>query len=417
MADRPIEVHVQIVGHDFLAGTLWVHRRRGAESATFRYDPAYLAARGSYPLDPSLPLVSGPLQTPLGHSMFLAFSDCAPDSWGRKLIGQPPSNAAFGEAEYLLGARDDLRQGSLRFRDPETGAFLAEDARGIPELDDLERLIGLAAQAEQDAATEEELNELAHAGGSLGGSRPKSHVVDADGRTAIAKLPSVEDDWDVEAWEAVALELGRRSGLDVAASGLHPTGGRPALIVERFDRVGSERVGYVSAATLLEAPHTPPYIEQPSYLDLAEAIEEHSDRATTDLHELWRRIAFSILVSNTDDHLRNHGFLRRSSGGWSLSPAFDINPDPSQLRKRLKTSIDGRSFEADLELLFGVAEQFRLDDTELSEAVATTSAATSRWREVATEIGLSQAEAIAMAPAFEHESAELARQLARVASV
>ena len=413
MADRPVDVHVQIVGHDFLAGTLWPHRRRGVESATFRYAPSYLAAQGAYPLDPSLPLASGPLQTPLGQSLFGAFSDSAPDGWGRNLVERLPGNRSLAEVDHLLGARDDLRQGSLRFQDPETGAFLAEGTQRVPHLPDLPRLIDLAARAERDAATEAELEELVSAGGSLGGSRPKAHVADPGAGIAIAKFPSAADEWDVEAWEAVALELARRAGLDVADSTLQSIEGHSVLIVDRFDRAGRERVGYLSAASLLETGEA----DRWSYLDLAEAIEEQSDRATADLRELWRRIAFSILVSNTDDHLRNHGFLRRSSGGWSLSPAFDINPDPSQAIKRLRTSIDGRSFDASLESLFGVAEHFRVGDAELREAIATMSAVTGRWRQAAAELGLDQAETIAMAPAFEHESAELARQLARVASV
>ena len=143
-------------------------------------------------------------------------------------------------------------------------------------------------------------------------------------------------------------------------------------------------------------------------------IEEHSDRATSDLHELWGRIAFSILVSNSDDHLRNHGFVRLSSAGWSLSPAFDINPNPSPGPKQLATSIDGRTADASLESLFAVAEHFRLDDDELTKTVGLISDATSQWRAVATELGLSRAEIDSMEPAFEHESAELARQLARL---
>ena len=247
MADRPVEVHVQIVGHDFLAGTLWPHRWRGVESATFRYAPSYLAAKGSYPLDPSLPLVSGPLQTALGQKIFGAFSDCAPDSWGRNLVGRLVGNRSVAEVDHLLGARDDLRQGSLRFQDSETGAFLAERTGAVPHLPDLPRLIDLADRAERDTATEAELEELVGAGGRWG-SRPKAHVADPGAGIAIAKFPSAADEWDVEAWEAVALELARRAGLDVADSTLQSVEGPSVLIVDRFDRAGENRVGYLSAA-------------------------------------------------------------------------------------------------------------------------------------------------------------------------
>ncbi len=375
MADRAADVYVQIVGQDFLAGSLWTHRGRGAESATFAYEPAYLASKGAYALDPALPLAPGPIQTPLTRVLFGALSDCSPDSWGRTLIeasgrfDAPPS-----EASYLLGVRDDLRQGALRLRDPDTRNFIAADEGPVPRLLDLPRLLEISARVERDAATPDEFEELSRAGSSLGGSRPKVHVVGPNGRLAIAKFPRTEEDArNVEAWEAVALELARRAGLQTAESALHTVDGRSVLIVDRFDRVADERVGYVSAMTLLEAGDD----EQRTYLDLVEAIEEQSDRVTLDLRELWRRIAFSILVSNTDDHLRNHGFLRLSSGGWSLSPAFDINPNPAPGRKRLTTSIDGRSPEANLETLFGVADLFGIDDAELTTTIGRASAATS----------------------------------------
>ncbi len=345
--------------------------------------------------------------------MFGVLSDCSPDSWGRKLIGRQAFDAPPSEASYLLGVRDDLRQGALRLRDPDTRSFIAATERPVPRLLDLPRLLEISARLERDSATPDELDELSEAGGSLGGSRPKVHVVGPNGRLAIAKLPRTEEDaHDVEAWEAVALELARRAGLETAESALHTVEGRSVLIVDRFDRVGEERVGYVSAKTLLEAGDD----EQRSYLDLVEVIEEQSDRVTADLRELWRRIAFSILVSNTDDHLRNHGFLRLSSGGWSLSPAFDINPEPARGRKQLKTSIDGRSPEASLETLFGVADLFGIADADLRTTIGRASAATRRWREVAADHGLVQAEIDSMEPAFEHESAELAREVVRLSA-
>lgn len=420
MTDGAVDVCVQIVGQDFLAGSLRTHRRRAAESATFTYQPAYLASKGAYALDPALPLVPGPLQTPLGQRIFGAFRDCSPESWGRMLIelrdrarGEEVGDPSRGEGDILLGARDDLRQGALRFRNPETLAFLGGESESVPRLLDLPGLLEISERVERDVATPDQLDRLLRAGGSLGGARPKAHVVGPNGRLAIAKLPRTEGDLrNFEAWEAVTLELGRRAGLRVAESALHFVDGRSVLIVDRFDRSGEERVGYVSAMTLLEAGEG----EQRSYLDLAEVIEEQSDRVTADLRELWSRIAFFVLVSNTDDHLRNHGFLRLSSGGWSLSPAFDINPNPSPGPTQLSTSIDGRSREASLETLFGVAEHFGLDDAALTKTIAKASAATRRWRDVAADLGLVQTEIDSMEQAFEHESAELAREIAALPS-
>jgi serine/threonine-protein kinase HipA len=411
MPDQEVEVFVQLGGEDVLAGRLWAHRRQRVESATFVYASEYLARRDSYPLDPALPLVSGQLQTPENRSIFGAFSDCSPDRWGRMLIrrrygeaGDNIGSQSFGEVDYLLGVRDDLRQGALRFRDPDSGEFLADVEEGVPHLIDLSRLLDYSARAERDVATQEELDMLLKGGSSLGGARPKAHVVDRKGRVAIAKFPKSEgDEWDVTGWEAVTLSLARDAGINVASSELEEIDGRSVHIVDRFDRRAGLRVGYASAMTLLEATDGEPR----SYLDLVEVIEEDSDRASADLRELWRRIAFSILVSNTDDHLRNHGFLRATAGGWSLSPAFDINPNPEPGPKFLNTSIDGRSNAASVDLLIDVAEFFRLDEKEAWAILVEVGEATSRWQRVARRFGLDRASITEMRYAFEHESAEL----------
>lgn len=405
MPDREVEVWVSLGGEDVLAGHLWAHRRQGVESATFVYATAYLASRAAYPLDPALPLVSGQLQTPQNRRLFGAFSDCSPDRWGKMLIrrrygstGEDGGERSFGEVDYLLGVRDDLRQGALRFRDPVTGEFLADLGEGVPQLIDLPRLLDYAGRAERDVASHEELDMLLKGGSSLGGARPKAHVVDRKGRLAIAKFPKVEgDEWDVTGWEAVALQLAREAGIDAAASELAEVAGRSVHIVDRFDRRGQLRVGYASAMTLLEASDGEPR----SYLDLVEVIEEESDRTGDDLRELWRRIAFSILVSNTDDHLRNHGFLRSTTGGWSLSPAFDINPNPEPGPRFLSTSIDGLSNAASISLLLGVAELFRLDDTEATAILSEVKEATGRWQETARRLGHDRSSIRQMRPAFE----------------
>lgn len=409
MPDREAEVWVSLGGEDVLAGRFWAHRRQGVESATFVYASAYLGSRGAYPLDPALPLAAGQLQTPRNRKIFGAFSDCSPDRWGKMLIrrrygsaGEDSGERSFGEANYLLGVRDDLRQGALRFRDPVSGRFLADLEEGVPQLIDLPRLLDYAGRAERDLASPEELDMLLKGGSSLGGARPKAHVIDRDGRLAIAKFPKAEgDEWDVTGWEAVTLQLAREAGISAAASELAEVAGRPVHIVDRFDRRGPLRVGYASAMTLLEAGDGEPR----SYLDLVEVIEEESDRATEDLRELWRRIAFSVLVSNTDDHLRNHGFLRSTSGGWSLSPAFDINPNPEPGPKFLSTSIDGRSNEADVGLLLSVAELFRLNDAEAAAILSEVREAAGGWQAVARQFGLGRSAIGQMAPAFEQVAA------------
>lgn len=235
---------------------------------------------------------------------------------------------------------------------------------------------------ERDEATAAELRALLRGGSSLGGARPKAHVIDGDGKFAIAKFPSPSaDDWDVMLWEAVTLRLAGLAGVDASSARLERIDGQSVLIVSRFDRVRDRRIGYISSMTMLELEDG----AQASYLDIAEQIEEHSAKPEADLEELWRRIAFSVLVSNTDDHLRNHGFLRATSSGWSLSPAFDINPDPSTGTAHLSTSIDGRSTEARLDLALEVADLFRLGTADAQRVLGEVRAATSRWKDVAAQ--------------------------------
>ncbi|HEX7290002.1 MAG TPA: type II toxin-antitoxin system HipA family toxin [Conexibacter sp.] len=417
MADNAVDVIVQIAGEAVLAGRLWAHRRRGNESATFAYAPDYLTRADAYELDPALPLASGQQQTPVGRALFGAFSDCAPDRWGRRLIQRGERRRArqertaersFGEVDYLLGVRDDLRQGALRFRDPD-GRYLADEVTGIPSLLDLPELLAAAERLEREEATAEDLVTLQRGGSSLGGARPKAHVLDADGRVAIAKLPSpTTDEWDVIRWEAVAHALARRSGVTVPDSHAHAFGEKAILVLHRFDRQRGRRIGYVSAMTMLEATDG----EAGSYLDIADVIERHAASAATDLRELWRRIAFSILISNTDDHLRNHGFLRTSSAGWTLSPAFDLNPNPAPGPKFLTTAIDYDDHAASVARLMEVAEHFRLSPDDARAVLREVLSGTRQWRAQARALGLGPSALELMEPAFEHAEVEAAADLA-----
>jgi serine/threonine-protein kinase HipA len=417
MAEAEVDVVVQIGGDDVLAGRLWSRRRRGTESATFSYATGYLARRDAYALDPMLPLRAGPQQTPAGRAIFGAFSDCAPDRWGRRLIhraerqrGRREAGAqrSFGEVDYLLGVRDDLRQGALRFRDPATGDYLADERVGVPYLVDLPTLLSAADRLERDAESEAELQTLLRGGSSLGGARPKAHVILEAARVAIAKFPSpTNDEWDVMRWEAVALALAGEAGIWVPRSSLHIIDGKAVLIVDRFDRRAGQRVGYASAMTMLEATDG----DEGSYLDIAEVIERHCASTSEDLRQLWRRIAYSILICNTDDHLRNHGFLLTSTAGWSLSPAFDLNPDPRPGPTYLSTAIDYETTAARIDALMEVAEHFRMSGDEARAALRDVSGATSRWRAAAQEVGLDRTAVEQMAPAFEHEQAVVARAI------
>lgn len=414
-----VEVYVAVGERNVLAGRMYPHHRRGVESASFVYNDRYLADPDAYALDPALPLVTGTLQTPVGRALFGAFGDSLPDRWGRTLIQRAERARAkaaavaprsMSEVDLLLGVRDDLRQGALRFRLDEQGPFLATEESGVPALTDLPVLLEIAARAERDTANYEDLKRLLRAGSSLGGARPKAHVLDAAGRVAIAKFPSASSDaWNVMAWEKVALDLARDAGVTVPDSQLIRIGDRNVLVVGRFDRRGTVRIGYASAMTMLEASDG----DQRSYLEIAAVIEERSTAAAAELRQLWRRIAFSILISNTDDHLRNHGFLHERGDSWMLSPAFDLNPNPHPGSKDLSTAVDYTDTRASVDTLIRVATYFRLDASDALEILAQVTRAVARWRIVAKSHGLLQRDLDAMEPAFEHAEGERARALTK----
>jgi serine/threonine-protein kinase HipA len=412
-----VAVFIAVGEKNLLAGRMYSHRHRGVESASFVYDDRFLASPDAYALDPALPLVAGTLQTPVGRPLFGAFTDSLPDRWGRMLIrraervrakaaGTAPRS--MSEVDLLLGVRDDLRQGAMRFQLDEQGPFLATEDSGVPALTDLPALLDIAARVERDSADYDDLQRLLRAGSSLGGARPKAHVLDAAGRVAIAKFPSDGSDaWDVMAWEKVALDLAKDAGMTVPDSQLIRIGDRHVLIVDRFDRRGAVRIGYASAMTMLEARDG----DQRSYLEIAAVIEERSASATAELRQLWRRMAFSILISNTDDHLRNHGFLHERAQSWSLSPAFDLNPNPAAGPKYLSTAIDFDDTRASVETLLSVADYFRLDAGQALNVLAEVTQAVANWRRVAQTYGLTQRDQGDMEPAFEHPESEKARAL------
>jgi serine/threonine-protein kinase HipA len=415
---QPIRVSVQIAGEDVPAGRLWTHRHGRSESATFSYLPEYLRRPDSYELDPALGDYEGQQQTAVGQALFGAFSDCAPDNWGRALVLRAEQHRAreegraprsLSELDFLLGVRDDLRQGALRFQGTDYDQYLSPEEHGVPHLVDLPRLLHAAQELERDEPSAEDLRLLLRGSSSLGGARPKAHALDGQGRISIAKFPSYERDaWDVIRWESVALTLAQQSGLNVPTYELHTIAKRPVLVVQRFDRQGDRRVGYASAMTMLGARDG----EQGSYLEIAEAIEERSARAAEDLRELWRRIVFTVLISNTDDHLRNHGFLRTSSAGWTLAPAFDLNPNPEGDIKLLATAIDERNAVASIDTAMEVAGYFRLSDREARSVVDEVLIGTEHWQELAARTGLTRGATELMAPAFDHTQRKLAKRLA-----
>ena len=417
MAPERVEVLVGIDGDDVLAGTLRIYERRG-QSTTFEYDRAYLADARSYALDPALPLGAGVFQPPAGKALFNAFTDCAPDRWGQNLMRRSEQERAraahttprsLGPVDFLLGTRDELRQGSTRLRDPTTNSYLAEDAVGVPELVQLGRLLTASDRVGSAQHTDRAIRDLIAAGSSLGGARPKAAIRKPDGTLAIAKLPRAEaDEWDVAMWEMVENELAQRAGIDVARAELVRVANRNVLLVDRFDRVGPRRAGFVSALTMLKASDG----DHRSYLEIAEVLETISDAPGHELEQLFRRVVFSVLTANIDDHLRNHGFLREGRA-WILSPAYDLNPNPySTGVQSTSPGIDDAT--ASVELACSVAGYYRLTLDRAKEIVAEIESSTAQWRTVAASLRASSTEIELMAQAYEGELTIEVRRLVSI---
>lgn len=251
-----------------------------------------------------------------------------------------------------------------------------------------------------DDETAQDLNMLLAPGSSLGGARPKASVRDKDGQLAIAKFPKKDDDFNAVVWEVVALTLAQRAGLQTASWRMETVMGKPVLISRRFDRQAGGRVPFVSAMSMLGAKDN----DHRSYLEIADALVQSGATPNSDLEELWRRIVFSILISNTDDHLRNHGFLYERHKGWHLSPAYDLNPTPLDLNARiLSTSIDFDNPTASIDLALSVINYFRITTKRATEIIAQVVRAVNNWQTVATDLGLSKKEQDRMASAFEHD--------------
>ncbi|HTW97454.1 MAG TPA: HipA domain-containing protein [Acidimicrobiales bacterium] len=254
----PVEVTVEIDGEEIVAGTMRITERRG-QSMTFEYAPNYLAQLRAYPLDPVLPPGTGVFQPPAGASVFTAFADAAPDRWGQNLMRRAEERRArnegtsarrLGQADFLLGTRDDLRQGAIRFRDPLTLSYYTSGPYGVPAVIELRHLL-----AEVDRlghvvdVGDDDVTDLILAGSSLGGARPKAAVCLPDSQLAIAKFPhSGSDEWDVAAWEMVENELAGRSGISAARAQLVSVSKRNVIVIERFDRIAGGRVRSTSAA-------------------------------------------------------------------------------------------------------------------------------------------------------------------------
>jgi serine/threonine-protein kinase HipA len=413
--DREVLVYVDLNGVPYLVGRLWARTRKNKEGATFEYDARWLEHRERFSLEPALKLGPGPFHTPADTPMFGAIGDSAPDRWGRTLMRrmerrraerekQPPRT--LQEIDYLLLVDDEVRQGALRFAGIEGGPFLREEgAKRTPPLLELPELLSAAERVADDKDTEEDLRLLLAPGSSLGGARPKASVRDKDGHLAIAKFPRSDDDYNTVVWEAIALTLAHKAGIPVPNARIETVGDKPVLVLRSFDRSDGRRTPFLSSMSMLDARDN----QTRSYMEIADALRQHGAAAKDDIRELWRRIVFNVLISNTDDHLRNHGFLYAGPAGWRLSPAYDLNPVPVDIKPRiLTTAINEDDNTASLAVAMGVAPYFELDDARARADAGAVARAVATWRDEATRHGMTKEECARMASAFEHDDLKAA---------
>lgn len=408
--DKQIYVYAAWAGPEpRLMGTLFVDGSKADESCSFEYDMDWLSREGNgCQLDPNLELYSGRQFAPADKGIFGIFSDSCPDRWGRLLMRRREQILAraegrrartLTESDFLLGVHDEARMGALRFKQEPDGDFLSCDSDMVaPPWTTLRELEAAARGFERDENDlgEKWLRQLLAPGSSLGGARPKASVRDERGNLWIAKFPSKHDETDVGLWEMVCHQLAERSGISVPESRLQafsPYGS--TYLSRRFDRDGPQRIHFASAMTMLGKKDG---ADDAGYLDLVDFITAHGASPKEDLHELWRRIVFSMAVSNTDDHLRNHGFIM-TRRGWRLSPAYDVNPSPEG--ENLSLTVNGTDSLIDLGLAMEVAPYFEMSAEEAGRYIeSTTAMVRESWEPLARRYGASSGSIARMRPAF-----------------
>lgn len=421
---RTIEVYLG--NAERRVGTLRYDKQGARESSSFEYHPDWLSSDGAFAIDPNLRLGAGPqfFKRKSEGSVFPgAIADTEPDGWSRRVIlrdhakqrqqarsaGDHFDDTPLNDVDYLLAVDDHNRVGALRFKD-ENGVFQRAPVKGrrtTPPLVELRELFSATRAVERNDETAADLEYLRGRGTSVGGLRPKCSVVDEDGSLLIGKFPSVQDDSAVTKGEVMTLLLAKAAGINSAEARLIDSEGIPVALIRRFDRSSEGRLIYISAATLLGADNSTDH----AYTEIVDGLRQHGADPHADGEELWRRIAFFILVNNVDDHLHNLGLLHVANGQWKLAPAFDINPFPDRARE-LKTWISEEvGPTASLDALMTAIPYFRITSKDAKRIVGEVESAVSNWRETGRAIGMNEKELDQFAPAFEHEQRRVAQRI------
>ena len=394
-----------------LIGTLYVDTQKGKEVFSFEYDDAWLKLGDKYIIDPNLNYYTGRQFATNAGQLFGMFSDSAPDRWGRVLMNRREAIIAqreerqprkLLESDYLLGVDDGARMGALRFKIDKDGEFLSNDKdMAVPAWTHLRELEDAAKHFEDDELSLDDrwIKQLLGPGSSLGGARPKASVKDVDGSLWIAKFPSKNDEYNMGAWEKVVHDLARLCGLNVPESRLERFSNRgDTFLVKRFDRNGEDRIHFSSAMTMLNKTDGASAEDGTSYLDIVGFIRTAGCNVNDDLVELWKRIVFSMAVCNTDDHLRNHGFVLNKAG-WRLSPMYDVNPNPYS-NGYLSLNVDDNDNRISLDLAANCAKYFGIKNNAnemIKEIVCTVN---DNWERIAKQYGIQKSSVEMMRSAF-----------------
>lgn len=408
--DIYVYAHWKAMQEPKIVGILSAQQAKGKKAFSFEYDRDWLKSGQQFLLDPDIQLYGGP-QYPNQKENFGIFLDSMPDTWGRTLMKRREAQLAreknvkpktLYDIDFLLGVFDESRMGALRFKIDPAGEFLDNDkVTSTPPWASIRELQNAAFIFENDTNNEDVnryLSVLITPGSSLGGARPKANILDTDKSLWIAKFPSKTDTIDKAAWEFLAYQLATKAGIEMAPCRMERILGKHhTFFTKRFDRENGERIHFASAMTMTGNNEDTIRDNQASYLDIAEFISNHGANIEANLHQLWRRIIFNIAISNTDDHLRNHGFILTKEG-WILSQAYDLNPSID--KDGLALNIDTDNNELDFDLAKSVGEYFRLNNNQMEEIIQQVLGVTNKWKTIANEIGISRSEQELMEKAF-----------------
>jgi serine/threonine-protein kinase HipA len=406
-----VYAHWKGMAQSKLIGSLSADLGKTGQQFSFKYHKDWLESAEQLLLDPEIGWYTG-TQYPIEKENFGVFVDSMPDTWGRRLMQRKAAQSAreknehrprLTDLDYLLQVSDFTRMGALRFKLHPDGPFLNNDnEKPIPPWAHIRELQQSAEKFEADEEVSNEWLELLIApGSSLGGARPKANIIDEKGQLWIAKFPAKNDTIDKAAWEYLTYSLAVKSGIKMSDCKVEQIyGPYKTFLTKRFDREGADRIHFTSAMTMLGYTEQIIRDKTPSYLEIAEFIQYQGAAPMEDLHQLWRRIVFNMSVSNTDDHLRNHGFIL-TDAGWRLSPAYDLNPSIDKNGLALNVDLDDNAL--DYKLAFQVGDYFQLGQTEMTRIIKEVTSVVNNWEQDAKEIGIPRAQIQQMVPAFSTE--------------